>query len=88
MPSSKPKPSEVAAETKRHYIPVIRRDYAHQWPTHSYLFQQPLEQIHLPSSMTGFAPSPTEFCGCPSFQPYLLAVLSDKLYRYLPRGSR
>ncbi|KAI2603600.1 uncharacterized protein GGS25DRAFT_528717 [Hypoxylon fragiforme] len=65
MPSSKPKPSEVAAETKRHYIPVIRRDYAHQWPTHSYLFQQPLEQIHLPSSMTGFAPSPPEFYICP-----------------------
>ncbi|KAI0015770.1 hypothetical protein F4780DRAFT_45203 [Xylariomycetidae sp. FL0641] len=47
MPSSKPKPSEVAAETKRHYIPVIRTEYANQWPTQSYLFQKPLEQIPL-----------------------------------------
>ncbi|KAI1100766.1 hypothetical protein F4804DRAFT_348232 [Jackrogersella minutella] len=65
MPPSKPKPSEVAAETKRHYIPVIKSDYAHQWPTHSYLFQQPLQQIPLQNSMTGFSPSPPEFYICP-----------------------
>ncbi|KAI1332295.1 hypothetical protein F5Y16DRAFT_407578 [Xylariaceae sp. FL0255] len=47
MPSSKPRPGEVAAEAKRHYIPLIRNEYAHQWPTHSYLFQKPLEQIPL-----------------------------------------
>ncbi|KAI1412000.1 hypothetical protein F5Y13DRAFT_50065 [Hypoxylon sp. FL1857] len=65
MPSSKPKPSEVAAETKRHYIPVIKSEYKHQWPTHSYLFQQPLQQIPLQSSMSGFSPSPPEFYVCP-----------------------
>ncbi|KAI1396792.1 hypothetical protein F4819DRAFT_116198 [Hypoxylon fuscum] len=64
MPSSKPKPSEVAAETKRHYIPAIRNEYAHQWPTHSYLFQQPLEQIPLQSSFSGLSPSPPEFYIC------------------------
>ncbi|KAI0102527.1 hypothetical protein GGR51DRAFT_285774 [Nemania sp. FL0031] len=43
----KPKPSEVAAEAKKHYIPTIQTQYAHQWPTHSYLFQKPLDQIPL-----------------------------------------
>ncbi|KAI0148552.1 hypothetical protein GGR57DRAFT_233994 [Xylariaceae sp. FL1272] len=47
MPSSKPKPSEVASEAKKHYIPTIRREYAHEWPTCSYLYQKPLEQIPL-----------------------------------------
>ncbi|KAI0514684.1 hypothetical protein F5B22DRAFT_227813 [Xylaria bambusicola] len=47
MPSSRPKPSEVAADAKRNYIPTIRSQYAHQWPTYSYLFQQPLQQIPL-----------------------------------------
>ncbi|KAL7619693.1 hypothetical protein AAE478_010235 [Parahypoxylon ruwenzoriense] len=65
MPSSKPKPSEVAAETKRHYIPIIKKEYAHRWPTHSYLFQQPLEQIPIQSSISGFSPSPPEFYICP-----------------------
>ncbi|KAK6953692.1 hypothetical protein Daesc_005997 [Daldinia eschscholtzii] len=64
MPSSKPKPSEVAAETKRHYIPVIRAEYTRQWPTHSYLFQQPLAQIPLQTSISGFSPSPPEFYVC------------------------
>ncbi|KAI1773078.1 hypothetical protein F4818DRAFT_117395 [Hypoxylon cercidicola] len=65
MPASKPKPSEVAAETKKHYIPAIRKEYAQQWPTHSYLFQQPLQQIPLQSSVSGFSPSPPEFYVCP-----------------------
>ncbi|CAJ2509066.1 Uu.00g140920.m01.CDS01 [Anthostomella pinea] len=63
MPSSKPKPSEVAAETKRHYIPAIRSEYAHQWPTHSYLFQKPLEQI--PLNSLSQLPPPPEFYVCP-----------------------
>ncbi|XXH01988.1 hypothetical protein Hte_008352 [Hypoxylon texense] len=65
MPSSKPKPSEVAAETKKHYIPIIKKEYAQQWPTHSYLFQQPLQQIPLQSTVSGFSPSPPEFYVCP-----------------------
>ncbi|KAI8627106.1 hypothetical protein F5Y19DRAFT_179552 [Xylariaceae sp. FL1651] len=60
MPSSKPKPSEIAAEAKRHYIPMIKNDYAQQWPTHSYLFQKPLEQIPL-QPLGPSLPPPPEF---------------------------
>ncbi|KAI3395344.1 hypothetical protein diail_1400 [Diaporthe ilicicola] len=40
--SSKPKPSEVAAQTKRNIIPYIRKHYASTWPLYSYLFSNPL----------------------------------------------
>ncbi|KAJ8121172.1 hypothetical protein ONZ43_g2311 [Nemania bipapillata] len=65
MPSSKPKPkpSEVAGEAKRHYIPIIRSEYAHQWPTYSYLFQKPLEQIPLLPLGPSLPPNP-EFYVC------------------------
>ncbi|KAI0179759.1 hypothetical protein GGR52DRAFT_568527 [Hypoxylon sp. FL1284] len=65
MPSSKPKPSDVAAETKKHYIPVIKKEYAQQWPIYSYLFQQPLLQLPSQNSITNFSPSPPEFYVCP-----------------------
>ncbi|KAL2117489.1 hypothetical protein VTJ04DRAFT_7149 [Mycothermus thermophilus] len=42
---SKPKPSEVASEAKRIYIPLIREKYAQTWLTASYLYEQPLSQI-------------------------------------------
>ncbi|TRX92506.1 hypothetical protein FHL15_006673 [Xylaria flabelliformis] len=58
MPSSKPKPTEVAAEAKKHYIPIIRNEYAHQWPTYSYLFQKPLEQIPLQPLGPSLPPNP------------------------------
>ncbi|KAK0747272.1 hypothetical protein B0T21DRAFT_279761 [Apiosordaria backusii] len=49
MPSSssksKPKPSEVASEAKRVYIPYIREHYASRWPTCSIIYAQPLAQI-------------------------------------------
>lgn len=49
MPSSssksKPKPSEVASEAKRIYIPTIREKYAATWSTCSYIYHQPLLQI-------------------------------------------
>ncbi|KAL1836921.1 hypothetical protein VTJ49DRAFT_4498 [Mycothermus thermophilus] len=49
MPSSssksKPKPSEVASEAKRYYIPLIREKYSSTWATCSYLYEQPLDQI-------------------------------------------
>lgn len=63
MPSSKPKPSDVAADAKRNYIPTIRREYAHQWPTYSYIFQQPLLQIPLQPLISSVPRSP-EFCEC------------------------
>ncbi|KAI1813691.1 hypothetical protein GGS20DRAFT_468032 [Poronia punctata] len=63
MPSSKPKPIDVAAEAKKQYIPLIRDEYAHQWPTYSYLFQKPIEQIPLQPLGPSFSPSP-EFYVC------------------------
>ncbi|KAK3321614.1 hypothetical protein B0H66DRAFT_176271 [Apodospora peruviana] len=44
--SSKPKPSEVASETKKHYIPLIKKHYAEQWRVHSFIIQQPLLQLN------------------------------------------
>lgn len=40
-----PKASEVAAETKRKYLPLIKSQYADQWPTYSFLIPQPLAQL-------------------------------------------
>lgn len=40
--SSKPKPSEVAAQTKKYVIPHIRKHHASTWPLYSYLFPKPL----------------------------------------------
>lgn len=37
MPPAKPKPSEIAAEAKKQYIPWIRQTYSSQWPSTSYL---------------------------------------------------
>ncbi|KAK3689854.1 hypothetical protein B0T22DRAFT_180913 [Podospora appendiculata] len=44
--SAKPKPSEVAAETKKHYIPLIRNEYASKWNPMSYIYHEPLVQIN------------------------------------------
>lgn len=40
----KQKPSDVAAETKRTYTPYIKANFEAQWPTCSYLFEQPIVQ--------------------------------------------
>ncbi len=49
MPSgskpSKPKPADVAADTKKNYIPLIKKQYGNIWNTHSYLFTEPLAQL-------------------------------------------
>ncbi|PKS11194.1 hypothetical protein jhhlp_002955 [Lomentospora prolificans] len=58
--SSKPKASEVAAETKKHYIPHIKKNYASSWPTVSYLYHQPLQQLSIPRCLSNF-PSPPTF---------------------------
>ena len=57
--SAKRKPSEVAAETKRTYLPHIKKQYAQ---THSYLFDHPPTQCvfgpeNRPASLTH-----PEFC--------------------------
>lgn len=65
MPSStsksKPKASEVAAETRRHYIPLIKKEYSHIYKTYSYLFQQPIEQLPFDSYERPFM-GPPSFC--------------------------
>jgi hypothetical protein len=72
MPSSssksKPKPSEVASEAKRLYIPVIREQYASTWNTFSYIYHQPLLQINFLERPLDL--SPPVFCeyGPPSPQ--------------------
>lgn len=57
---SSPKPSEVAAEAKRHYIPLIRKEYASRWPTCSYIYHQPLAQISFLDRALDL--SPPHFC--------------------------
>ena len=37
MPPSKPKPSEIAVEAKKSYIPYIRTNFSGQWPSTSYM---------------------------------------------------
>ncbi|KAK3384963.1 hypothetical protein B0H63DRAFT_175322 [Podospora didyma] len=44
--SSKPKPQDVASETKRRYIPIIRDQHADRWKTYSYIYHNPLMQIN------------------------------------------
>lgn len=61
MPSSKPRPAEVAFEARKHYIPTIQNEYAQQWPTYSYLFQKPMEQIPLSPLGPALPPNP-DFC--------------------------
>lgn len=39
--SSKPKPSDVAAETKKYYIPLIKKNYSDTWKTSSLLYRRP-----------------------------------------------
>ncbi|ETS85138.1 hypothetical protein PFICI_03163 [Pestalotiopsis fici W106-1] len=47
MPPARPKPSDVAAETKKNEIPAIKSQYSHVWPCHSYLWHSPATQIQL-----------------------------------------
>ncbi|KAK4231994.1 hypothetical protein QBC38DRAFT_179389 [Podospora fimiseda] len=56
--SSKPKPSEVASETKKVYIPHIKRELSHKWPLYSSIYHQP----HLlPLQERGLDVSPPQF---------------------------
>jgi hypothetical protein len=40
MPPAKVKPSDVAAEAKKTYIPYIESKFPEQWPAHSYLIPE------------------------------------------------
>jgi hypothetical protein len=69
--SSKPKASDVAAETKKTYIPHIKHKCSDVWPTQSILFHVPLVQLSIPRIQ--FNPAPPYFSG-------LLHVLSLLVY--------
>ncbi|KAK5654310.1 hypothetical protein OQA88_7488 [Cercophora sp. LCS_1] len=60
MPSgsskSKPKPAEVASETKKQYIPLIRKQYAAQFSTFSWFFARPLEMLDVPGRALDLSP--------------------------------
>ncbi|KAH6654676.1 hypothetical protein BKA67DRAFT_286983 [Truncatella angustata] len=58
MPSSRPKPSDVAAETKKNEIPEIRAKYSQIWPCHSYLFQSPAQELVLDPRTNQSLPAP------------------------------
>lgn len=65
MPSStsksKPKASKVAAVTRRHYIPLIKDQYAHLYKTCSVLYPQPLNNLSLQSIPQRYNRLPTFF---------------------------
>jgi hypothetical protein len=56
MPPSKPKPSEIAAEAKKTYIPYIRNTCSAQWPSTSYLCYS--------ETMPAQPPSPKDMLHC------------------------
>lgn len=53
MPQLKPKPSEIAAEAKRHWVPYIEQKLP-QFPARSYLHPDS-DQLRLPSNKAGIS---------------------------------
>ncbi|KAK0749873.1 hypothetical protein B0T18DRAFT_117029 [Schizothecium vesticola] len=51
---SKPKPADVASETKRKFIPLIREEYAGRYKINSYLYHQPLAQLDFHNRLTDY----------------------------------
>ncbi|KAF4594948.1 mitochondrial chaperone BCS1 [Ophiocordyceps camponoti-floridani] len=43
--SGRVRPAEVAAETKRNFIPLIRAHHSHEFPPYSVLYRQPVTQL-------------------------------------------
>ncbi|KAM0473288.1 hypothetical protein ACHAP7_008248 [Fusarium lateritium] len=43
--SSRVRPSEVAADTKRNFIPLVKKNYGDVFPPYSYLYRQPIAQL-------------------------------------------
>ncbi|CAI4217555.1 unnamed protein product [Parascedosporium putredinis] len=48
---------------QKYYIPHIKKHYAATWPTVSYLYHQPLQQLSVPRPLSSF-PSPPDFHVC------------------------
>ncbi|KAF7548873.1 hypothetical protein G7046_g8520 [Stylonectria norvegica] len=45
--SGRVRPSEIAADTKRNFIPMVKKNYAEIFPPYSYLYRQPLAQLSI-----------------------------------------
>ncbi|RDA85021.1 hypothetical protein CP532_2060 [Ophiocordyceps camponoti-leonardi (nom. inval.)] len=43
--SGRPRPADVAAETRRTFIPLIREQHAHEFPPYSVLYRRPMEEL-------------------------------------------
>lgn len=54
--SSRVRPSEVAADTKRNFIPLINANYAGTFPPYSRLFVQPTQELSIPRSLSSLRP--------------------------------
>jgi hypothetical protein len=64
---SKPKPADVASETKRKFIPQIREEYADRYQINSYLYHQPLAQLDFHSRLTDYvSPNFCTYTGAPA----------------------
>ncbi|KAH0493106.1 hypothetical protein TgHK011_008028 [Trichoderma gracile] len=46
--SSKVRPSDVAADTKRNFIPLVKANYSEIFPPYSVLYRQPTAQLDVP----------------------------------------
>ncbi|KAG6022567.1 hypothetical protein E4U41_002232 [Claviceps citrina] len=46
--SSRVKPSEIAADTKRNFIPLVNANYAEMFPPFSFLYKQPTTELEIP----------------------------------------
>ena len=59
MPSSKSgrvRPSDIAADTKRHFIPMVKAHYGDMWPPVSTLYPAPLDQLPLSRHCMSISP--------------------------------
>ncbi|KAK0384563.1 hypothetical protein NLU13_8649 [Sarocladium strictum] len=45
---SRPRPSEIAADTKRNFIPLIKANYSELYPPYSVYYESPLEDLVIP----------------------------------------
>ncbi|KAJ4137885.1 hypothetical protein NW754_001530 [Fusarium falciforme] len=54
--SSRVRPSEVAADTKRNFIPHVKKNYGDIFPPYSYLYRQPIAQLTIQRSKPSTRP--------------------------------
>lgn len=54
--TSKPRPSEIAADTKRNFIPLISAKYADTFPPYSTLYSQPVLELSIKRYSTSTQP--------------------------------